>query len=362
MEITTQTIENTTTQELTELINLPANYGERLTPAMREKVQNLISSIDITSRDFVTSYGAEQQTTLGKFADAMLAGHGSKEFGEAGELLSQAVNQINGYDSVLGERKGFFGIKINNPKKKIKQILDNYKTVDQKIELIVKQLIEKKTVVSKVYDDFESLYEANKETYMFLTTIVYAGEIALENAERQLELMKQDSNAEPQDIRDFSDDINRWCNRLSDLKKTRYIAITLAPQIKNVQKSADQISDAVQSLINTSIPVWKTELALALGIKTVQDTTNIVNQAHDLTNKLILNISESGRDLAIESAKASQRGVLDMETARKVNQNIIQAITESTKITAEGVEKVKQEGKELKELEIALSKAIRDVK
>lgn len=361
-ELTTKVTGNETAQELTELMNLPSNYGESLTPKMKETIQNLVSSIDITNRDFVTNYGAEQQTTLGKFADAMLSGRSSKEFGEAGDLLNQAMNQISGYDSVLGEKKkGFFSIKAN-PKKRMKQILDNYKTVDQKIELISKQLLEKKMAVSKVYDDFDALFEANKETYKFLTTIVYAGEIALEQAEERLEVMKQDINVDPQDIRDFSDNISRFCNRLADLKKTRYIAITLAPQIRSVQKSADQISDAVQTLINTSIPVWKTELALALGIRTVESTTNIVNQAHDLTNQLILNISEAGKNLAIESAKASQRGILDIETARQVNKNIIEAITESTKITKEGVEKAKQEGKELRELENLLAKAIRDVK
>lgn len=98
----------------------------------------------------------------------------------------------------------------------MKQILDNYKTVDQKIELIAKQLLEKKMAVSKVYDDFDSLFEANKETYQFLTTIVYAGEIALKQAEEKLNLMKQDFNVDPQDIRDFSDNINRFCNRLAD--------------------------------------------------------------------------------------------------------------------------------------------------
>lgn len=360
---TVQTTEAASNQQLLEMMNLPANYGERLTPAMREKVQSLAASINITDRDFVTNYGSEQQTTLGKFADTMLAGHGVKEFGEAGDLLKQAMNQISGYDSVIGgEKKGFFGIKIGNPKKRVKQIMDNYKTVDKQIELIVNQLVDKKTSVSKVYDDFESLYEANKQTYTLLTTFIYAGEIALERAEQQLQIMKQDVTADPQEIRDFADNVNRWCIRLSNLKKTRYVAITLAPQIRSVQKSADQITDAVQTLINTSIPVWKTELAVALGIRTIQNTADIVNQANDLTNQLLLNVSEAGRDLAIESAKAAQRGVLDIETARKVNQNIIQSITESTKITTEGIQKIKQDGKELRELETSLANAIREVR
>ncbi len=356
----TQTTENGTNVLPAELLSLPSNYGEKLTPAMQENVRSIVSSIDIKSRDFVTNFGAEHQTTLGKFADTMLSGRGSKEIGETGELLNEAMNQINNYDSDCDN--GFFGKLFSNSKKKAKAIIDSYKSVDKKIELIVEQLTTKKREVSKVYDDFESLYASNRETYEYLTTLIYAGEISLEDAKQELEDLQKDVDADPQEVRDFADEVNRFDKRLYDLKMTRAIAISLAPQIRTVQKSAQQVEDTIQTAINTSIPLWKTEMAVALGIKTVQTGLDAANNVTDITNRMFLKVSEAGKDLAVEAAKANQRGVLDIETVRQVNQNAIEALTESTKITREGIEKRKQDTKELKELETSLITAIRNIK
>ena len=351
-------------QQPAELLNLPANYEQRMTPAMKQQVQHLVANIDVTSRDFVTNYGVEQQTTLGRFADTMLSGRGSKEIGETGELLNQAMNQINNYDSgCADESKGFFGkIFSTNPKKKMQQIRDSYKSVDKKIEIIVQELSRKKMEVAKVYDDFDALFDSNKETYEYLTTIIYAGEVAQKEAEKKLSDMQRDPDIDPQDIRDFSDDINRFNKRLYDLKMTRAIAISLAPQIRTVQKSAQQVEDTIHTAINTSIPLWKTQMAMALGIKTVQAGLDAANQVSDVTNKMFLAVSQAGKDLAIESAQASQRGIVDIETVRQVNQNLVQALTESTRITREGIEKRKQDEMELKQLETSLVEAIKDIK
>ena len=136
-----------------DMLALPTNYGERLSPQMQNQVRNLVSSINIMNKDFVSSYGVEQQTTLGKFADSMLEGQSSKAIGETGELLNQAMNQINGYDTDC-EPKGFFAKLISNPKKRIQQIRDNYKSVDKKIEVIVQELSRKQHEISRVYDEF----------------------------------------------------------------------------------------------------------------------------------------------------------------------------------------------------------------
>lgn len=346
------------------MLELPSNYSERLTPAMRQQVQNLAANINITNGDFVTNYGAEQQTSLGKFADTMLSGRGSQEIGETGLLLNQAMNQINNYDAGCnGEPKGFLGkIFGTNPVKKMQQIRDNYKSVDKKIEIIVKQLSAKQMQVSKVHDDFDALFVANKETYEYLTTIIYAGELAEKEANEKLAMMQQDPNIDPQDVRDFSDHMNRFNKRLYDLKMTRAIAISLAPQIRSVQKSALQVKDSIHTAINTSIPLWKTQMAIALGIHTLQAGLNAANQVNDVTNQMFLAVSQAGKDLAIESAKASQRGVLDIDTVRQVNQNLITSLTESTRIVQEGIEKRKQDERELKQLETDLATAIRSIK
>ena len=341
-----------------DMLALPTNYGEKLSPQMQNQVRNLVSSINIMNKDFVSSYGVEQQTTLGKFADSMLEGQSSKAIGETGELLNQAMNQINGYDTDC-EPKGFFAKLISNTKKKIR---DNYKSVDKKIEVIVQELSRKQQEISRVYDEFESLFISNKETYEYLTTIIYAGEIALEEERKKLADMQQDTNADPQDVRDYADAVNRFDKRLYDLKLTRAIAISLAPQIRTVQKSAQQVTDTIKTAINTSIPLWKTQMAMALGIKTVEAGLAAANQVNDVTNRMFLSVSEAGKNLAIESAKANEKGVIDIETVRKVNQNLIESFTESTRITTEAIETRKQNAAELKQLETDLVTAIRNIK
>ena len=357
--VATNAIQTTTVPM--DMLALPTNYGERLSPQMQNQVRNLVSSINIMNKDFVSLYGVEQQTTLGKFADSMLEGQSSKAIGETGELLNQAMNQINGYDTDC-EPKGFFAKLMSNPKKRIQQIRDNYKSVDKKIEVIVQELSRKQQEISRVYDEFESLFISNKETYEYLTTIIYAGEIALEEERKKLADMQQDTNADPQDVRDYADAVNRFDKRLYDLKLTRAIAISLAPQIRTVQKSAQQVTDTIKTAINTSIPLWKTQMAMALGIKTVEAGLAAANQVNDVTNRMFLSVSEAGKNLAIESAKANEKGVIDIETVRKVNQNLIESFTESTRITTEAIETRKQNAAELKQLETDLVTAIRNIK
>lgn len=357
--IPTNTMQATTVQM--DMLALPKNYGESLSPKMQEQIRTLVESINITNKDFVSSYGIEQQTTLGKFADSMLEGQSSKAIGETGELLNQAMNQINGYDTDC-EPKGFLAKLISNPRKRIQQIRDNYKSVDKKIEIIVQELSRKSQEISVVYDEFESLFISNKETYEYLTIIIYAGETALENERKKLANMQQDINADPQEVRDYADAVNRFDKRLYDLKLTRAIAISLAPQIRTVQKSAQQVVDTIRTAINTSIPLWKTQMAMALGIKTVQAGLDAANQVNEVTNRMFLAVSEAGKNLAIESAKASEKGVIDIETVRKVNQNLIESFAESTRITTEAIETRKQNAAELKQLETDLITAIRNIK
>lgn len=350
-------------QQPTQMLELPADYGSSLAPAQLATVHQLANSVKISSRDFVVSYGAEEQATLGKFADAMLKGKGSQELGETGQLLNDALGQISGYDmSCIEGKKGFFAKLFDNPKKQIERIRMQYQTVDQKIESIVKQLSIKRQEISKVYDDFEGLYNANKKTYQYLTLVIYAGEIALKNAQKELENMQRIVNVDPQDVRDFSDDIERFSRRLYDLKVSRTISIMLAPQIRSVQRSAERVGDSIQAAINTSIPLWKTQMAIALGIKTTQSGLDAARTVTDVNNKMLMAVAQAGKTLAVESAEASQRGVVDIDTVREVNKTLVEALTESTRITREGIEERKKNEQELKELENTLTDAVKKIK
>lgn len=377
----TQTMENTTltnTQPVqpAQLLELPNNYGATLAPDVKKQVYELAERINIRDRDFVTNYGTEQQVKLGKFADLMLTGHSTQEFGETGDLVENAMKQIKGYEVNIncfdkedeGEKKGFLSRLLSGrtPKKtleqKVQELRDSYATADEKIQIIVKQLSDKKRQVSKVYDDFDTLFDSNKEAYEYLTVIIYAGELGVQKANEQLAIMQQEPTIDPMDIRDLADDIERFNARLYDLKMTRSIAMTLAPQIRSLQKAAQQTEDSIQKTITLAIPMWKTNMAMALGIQTVKQGLDASNMVNDVTNQMFVAISQAGRDLTVEAAKASQRGILDIETVRTVNQNLITALTESMEVTRQGIEIRQQNEQELRELEITLKKAITSVK
>lgn len=351
------------TQSPEQMLELPADFGNKLTLHQESAVKNIVNTVRITSRDFVVNYGAEEQAILGKFADEMLKGKGTQEFGDAGQLLNEALSQISGYDTTCLEgKKGFFAKLFDNSKKQLERIRLQYQTVDQKIETIVKELVQKRKELSKLYDDFETLFEANKQTCQYLTFVIYAGEIALKKAENDLLEMQTKPSRNPQDIQDFSDAINRFSRRLYDLKVSRTISIMLAPQIRSIQKSAEQVSESLQTAINTSIPLWKTQMAIALGIKTTKAGLNTATAVKEANNKMLTAVAEAGKDLAIETAQASQRGVVDIDAVREVNKTLVEALSESTRITREGLEERRKNEQKLKSLEITLNDTINKIK
>ena len=366
---TSEVIATTTTTESTpanpnatmQLLELPDDYESKLTPAMRQNVESIVASIDIKNRDYVSNFGVEQQSSLGAFADKMLKDQRTKDLGESGQLINTALSQIQGYGNIV-EGNGFLvKLMTRDPLKKIKYIQDKYKTVDKKLSIIEETLIQKKLSVSKIYDDFEILFQSNKETCEFLTLMIYAGEIALQQAKDKLNVMKNDTTIDPQDVRDFSESIIQFNKRLYNLKTTRAVSISLSPQIRSIQKSAIEVEDTLATTLVTSIPMWKTSIAMAIGIETVQSALNVSNAVTDANNAMLIKISEAGRDLAVASASANTRGVVDIETLRTVNQNTIAALTESNRIIQDSLNDQKGRERELDTLQKDLVATVRDI-
>jgi len=140
------------------------------------------------------------------------------------------------------------------------------------------------------------------------------------------------------------------------------MSLMLDPQIRSVQNSAEQISESLQTAINTSIPLWKTQMALALGIKATKTSLDTVNAVRDANNKMITAVAQAGKNLTIETAEAIQRGIVDIDTVRNVNKTLVEALSESTRITREGIEKRRENEQKLKNLENLLSDTIKQIK
>lgn len=343
-------------------LNLPSKYGENLTHESEQKVMALKSTIDVHDKNKVIAYGREQQAQLGKFADSVISGVGTEQIGEAGEILTKAITQINGYNATCESGGGLFGF-LTKQKTKLKTLQTKYQSLAKNMEDIVADLQKKDLALGQVSRNFDIMYEENKNTYNFLTMIIYAGEQKLEEEHAKLSAMQVEAEqsgdmAKVQEASDFKDDIIRFERRLYDLKMTRTMAINQAPQIRNIQKSADEVSESIKTTIVNAIPLWKSQMAIALGMQVVRDGLNAINAVKDATNAMLLANAQMNKELTLEAAKAAERGIVDIETLNTVNQTLIETLSGSYEIAQKAITDRQEGAKRLQDNEAELKAAI----
>ena len=231
------------------------------------------------------------------------------------------------------------------------------------MDTVVKELQKKDLALGQVSRNFDIMYDENFKMYEFLTMVIFAGEQALQEEKEKLAVMQQAAQTsgdlmDAQKASDFNDDIIRFERRLYDLKLTRTMAIQQAPQIRNFQKSADEVSESIKTTIVTAIPLWKSQMAVALGMQAVREGLNAVNAVKNATNAMLIANSQMNKQLALESAKAVERGVVDIETINVVNQNLIDSLSGSYEIAQKAITAREEGAKKLRENEIELKNAI----
>lgn len=344
-------------------LSLPTNYEQKMTPEIARKIDNLKSSIDIHNKEKVIAYGREEQASIGKFYDSILQGVGTTEVGEAGKLLTKVIGDINGYKEMCNkEKNGFFAF-LRKQKSKIKELQTKYKSLADNMDTVVKEMQKKDMALTQVSRNFDIMYEENLSMYEFITMIIYAGELALQEERQKHAFMKAEAEKsgdmmEIQKVADFNDDIIKFERRLYDLKLTRTIAIQQAPQIRNIQKSADEVSESIKTTIVTTIPIWKSQMAIALGMQVVREGLNAVNSVREATNAMLIENSKMNRQLALETAQAVERGVIDIETINIVNQNLIDSLSGSYEIAKKAIMSREEGAKQLQANETELKNAI----
>ena len=346
-------------------LSLPESYGANLTPERAQKVAALKASIDIHDKGKVTALGYEQQSSISKFSDSILQGVGTREMGEAGNAITSVIGKIKGFDADCNsEKKGLFAF-LKKQKSKLQTLQVKYKSVSDNLVTIEEDLKAKDLALGNVSRQFDTMYEQNLQLYEFLTMLIYAGEQTLAEERQKVAEMRQmaqvsGDSMELQKVSDYNDDVTRFARRLHDLKLTRAMAINQAPQIKNIQKGADEVSESIKSIIVTAIPMWKNQMAIALGMNMVQEGLNAVNAAKDATNQLFLANSEMNKRLTLQAAEASERAILDIETLNKINQDLIETATGVFQIAQNAEIRRENEAKQLQANENQLKKAFVD--
>ncbi len=328
----------------------------------KKMVDDFVEKIDITNSNSILQYGVGAQKKIADFSESALNNVKTKDLGEIGDMLSSVVIELRNFDSE-DDKKGFLGL-FKKPAQKIADMKTKYNKVDTNINKICTNLENHQIQLMKDIAMLDKMYEVNKAYFKELSMYILAGKKKLQKLEKE-ELPKyiERANASglPEDAQltnDFVAMCNRFEKKIHDLELTRTISLQMAPQIRLIQNNDSLMSEKIQSTIVNTIPLWKSQIVLALGVAHSANAAKVQNEVTDLTNKLLKKNAETLKMSTIETAKASERGIVDIETLKHTNEQLITTFDEVLKIQAEGREKRKQAEIELKNIEDQLKEKL----
>ena len=321
-----------------------ATLESSLTEDEMKQVQEFSKTIDLTNPDHVMLYGADAQKKISGFADTVLSNVKTGDTGEVGDMLTKLVTELKGFNAAGEKPKGLRGL-FFGAKQQISTIQAKYEDVSKNVEGIAGNLEEHQVQLLKDVAMFNKLYDMNLAYFHELTMYIVAGEQRLKEV-RENELVKlQEIAAKSGDAMDAqrANDLAAQCDRfekkLHDLKLTRQISMQMAPQIRLLQNNNSLLVERIQSTLVNTLPLWKNQMVLALGLHHSQQAMQAQRAVTNMTNDLLRKNAETLKMGTIETAKESERGIIDMETLIATNQSLIDTINEVSRIQAEGRQK-----------------------
>ena len=320
----------------------------------RRMVDSFAEQIDLTNSALVLQYGAGTQKKMADFSESALENVRSKDLGEVGELLSSVVKELKDFDEE--EEKGFLGI-FKKASNKIESMKAKYAKAETNVNEIVKVLEKHQVQLMKDTALLDKMYELNLTYFKELSMYILAGKKKLaEVRNTQLKELTQKANMpglpeDAQAARDLESMCTRFEKKIHDLELTRMISIQTAPQIRLVQNNDTQMVEKIQSTIVNTIPLWKSQMVLALGVEHSAQAAEAQRQVTDMTNELLKKNAEKLKMATVETAKASERGIVDIETLKHTNESLISTLDEVMNIQREGREKRQAAEMELRNME-----------
>jgi len=333
-----------------------------LAPEEQSLVKNFMEQIDLGNTAVVMNYGSGAQNKIAQFSDSVLQNVKSKDMGEVGKDLAGLVVEIRSIES--GEDKGGFLGFLRNAKKSASRMMANYSKVENNIDKIVRALQGHSRTLQKDIATLEEMFKSNMDYNRELTLYIVAGleklaDFRANDIPRQREIAeKANDDIEAQKLNDMINMADRFERKLHDIKLSRMISIQMAPQIRMVQNNDVSLVEQIASSINNSIPLWKNQMVIALGLANAQKAMAAQNAVTDMTNQMLIKNSEMLKQGSIDVAEASQRGIVDIETVRKVNDNLIETINAVLDIQQKGAENRRSAEVELEKIEDDLKKAL----
>lgn len=337
-----------------------------LSEADRRAIEEFAQKIDLNNTDHVLLYGSDAQKKIADFSDSALATVRTNDTGEVGEMLVKLVNEIKGFGDSAEKPKGLGGL-FWNAKKAVSDMQTKYDKVEVNVDAIASSLEGYQVQLLKDISLFNHLYDMNTEYFKELTMYILAGEKRLAEVRRTtLEELKaraaQSGDAmDAQRANDMAANCDRFEKKLHDLKLTRQVALQMAPQIRLLQNNDSLLVERIQSTLSNTLPLWKSQIVIALGLHRSQEALKAQTAVTDMTNELLRKNAERLKMSTIETARESERGVVDMETLRQTNQSLIQTLDEVVKIQDEGRQKRREAEAEIGRLEGELKQKLLDI-
>ena len=340
---------------------------EKLSEAEQAAVREFARQIDVTNTNQVLSYGAAAQTNISEFSGAALGNVRSKDLGEVGGMLSDLVVELKGLNFDPEEKKGFLGI-FKKATNNIAALKTQYNKAEVNVDRITAELEKHERVLLKDIATLDKMYEMNQAYFKELTMYILAGQLKCKEL-RETELpalqKKAEESGAPEDAQaasDFANMIGRFEKRLHDLELTRIISLQMAPQIRLIQNNDSLMAEKIQTSIVNTIPLWKSQMVLALSMEHSRQAMEAQREVSDVTNELLKKNAAALHQGSVNVAKESERGIVEIETLKQTNQELINTLEEVRQIQADGRARRAEAEKELGRIEGELKQKLLEIK
>ena len=336
-----------------------------LTPEEQKIVNDFAAKIDIENSNQILQYGAGTQKKMADFSDTALENVKTQDLGEIGELISNVVGELKDFD--VQEEGKFFGF-FRKQTSKIENLKNKYDKAQANVEKITDSLQQHQVRLMKDSAMLDKMYEQNLNYFKELTMYILAGKKKLEETRNgKLAEMKNKAalSGLPEDAqaaRDLDEKCSRFEKKLHDLELTRTIAMQTAPQIRLIQNNDTVMVEKIQTTIVNTIPLWKSQMVLALGIAHSAEAAQAQRQVTDITNELLRKNAETLHMATVETAKESERGIVDLETLQKTNADLIQTLDDVMRIQMEGRQKRQAAEMEMHRMEEELKRKLLEIR
>lgn len=344
----------------------PDPQAVRLSPEEQAMVDSFAQKIDITNSQQVLQYGSACQKKIGDFSEAALAKVSTKDLGEVGEMITDLIGELKNFDAEE-EEKGLFGF-FKKKSNQIAALKSKYDKAETNVENIQSMLEGHQVQLLKDIAMLDKMYELNMAYFKELSMYILAGKQKLADVRTgalQQAMEKARTSGLPEDAqaaRDLSDQCERFEKKLYDLELTRNISLQMGPQIRLLQNNNSMMAEKIQSTIVNTIPLWKNQMVLALGLAHSQQAMQAERAVTDMTNELLKKNADALKMGTLETARESQRGVVDIETLQQTNKSLIETLDELNKIQTEGRAKRAAAQQELTRIEDELKQKMMEIR